>query len=461
MQNGKRTTSTEDRRFASEWVVVAQLLSRPEMLPAIHLSTEDFGHPRCRRIYEVIAELYEEDGAKGVDAVTVADKLKEDPLILVEVVEHWAMHRFEVQSHAAIVRRRAADRALRNAAADLVTAGEEGVDLYELARKKILDVERVEAGRSYPVKELTQELHEELELAKGGQSPTDFLRWGSPALDRLFLLPRGGVFTIGARPGEGKSLLMGWLRLKLLALGESILSVSTEMLGKEDHRRTVAQDVAVDVNDFLLDYNLTPNQHERYLTKLRQLEAKPLWYLDRTGRKSDICREIDRRRRLSGVTCVLVDHINEMYDPPNAKHGRRQELDACWLGLRRACQEGHDVPPATLFVASELTRPTKDKAHRKPSMNDLKGTGKGEEISSVVVVIHDPWKHDPKLPDDVLHLLVDKHRWGPRGELQFRYDRSRGHILGLSTKRDGAPLPTRDQPKQAEVPTTRHWSDND
>ena len=419
----------------SEKVVVASVIMRPAILPGLSLSSPEFGDPRMRETWEAINDLFADGGPGAVDAVTVSDKLKTDPLKLAEFCHEWSSGHFDVTAHAARVRRGAVTRAILKAAAGLEGSGEEGDALYELALKSITSVQRAEAGRSVPVAEISELLTQEVDNARGGEKP-DMLRWGDPFLDRLLSLPRGGVFVLGARPGDGKSIVMGWIRLKLAALGERILSVTTEMESHEDYRRTVAQDVAVDPNHWLLTYKLDPDMHRRYVERLRQLGALPMWYLDRTTSLRVICREIDRRRRLDGVTCVIVDHVNELYDSSTARQGRRQELDAIWLGLRRACQEGSDAPPCTLFIAGQLRRPEKGKENRRPYMSDLKGTGKGEEIASVVVLLHDRWQEkSEEHPRDELPAIVEKHRGGPKGTIFFRYDRDHGHILGLVSRR--------------------------
>lgn len=455
----------EDRewetRFASEYHVCAQLLLAPEHVPVAELSADDFEDPKCSEIFRAICAVYEEQGAEATDALSVADHLKGkygiDVYYLIDLTDSWVTGPTLARHHAKSIKRKAADRKIRKAAVEVSEAPEEGGELFGLARRTILDLERDEATQAGGAKQASSALEGEAQRAKAGKFP-EMIRWGSPKLDDFWSMPREGVHVIGGRPGEGKTNLMRWLKLKLLAHSESILSVVTEASDIEDHRGTAALAARVNPNDWLVKYRLTPEEHARYLARLRELGAKPLWYLDRTTRLPAIVHEIERLRRVHGITSVLVDHIHDIHDPVTAKRGRREELDAIWAGLCRACQDGKDAKPVSLFAAAELTRPPKDKRSRRPTKDDIKGSGKAEEVAYVVSLIHDPWLHDKDQPADELLLIVDKHRSGPKGVLKFRYDRDNGHILGLKSDRIDV---VSKGPKQETMPMRQHWTEDD
>lgn len=446
------------RDFASEYTVIAHLLEKPSLLPVIELETGDFAEPRCAKIWETVCDLYADHGPAGVDPITVAEAGGLELDVLLKLMAEWCVTSVTVPYHADVVRRQSADRQLRAAAADVLRSPEEGEDLYEFARKTIMAVESKSARGAVTVAEVTKRLQDELAAAQSG-TPPDRLRWGSPQLDKFLSLPRGGVLVVGARPGGYKSLLMGWIAERLTGLGESLLRVTTELEHYEDHRRTVAQAARVDANDWLISYRLDQEGYARYTAKLKEIGGRKIWYLSRTTRLRDVVREIKRLRRIHGITCVEVDHINEMCDPPTAGQGRRQELDSIWRGLRDACQEKEGGSPATLICAAECTRPPRDRAARLPTMNDFKGSGKAEEIADVAVLIHDPYKDDKDEPSGEILLLVDKNRHGPVGALKFRFDRAKGHVLGLATSR--AALPQRAAPQQQQIEDVpKHWMDD-
>lgn len=451
-------------RYESEYCVCGQLMVYPERLFLVELRPEEFGDVRAAAVYEAICDIHADGGKDAVDPVTIEQKLGKryglDSAALMQWVDRWDILGLNLEYHAQQIREQAAERALRAAGAEIARSPETGESLMALARLRIEEISRHKTAKSRSVSEFTAPLVQEIENAKAG-IPPEWFRWGNPMLDRLMSVPKGGAILIGARPGGGKSLMCGHLRLLAASRGERIAHYNTEMGDLQDHRRVVAQSARVDVNDWLVKYRLSDEHYDRYLKRLREVGALPMWVLDRVTDSNEICKDIVRRRAIDHVTLVVVDHLTDMHNPTMKGGNRTLEMAAMLQQLKRACTEGEGIPVATLIVAAMLHRPPKDDLGRAPTMSDFKYASKAEEIADVTLLIHDPHKHDENEPRDVLLGITDKYRHGSPGVIPFRYDRDHGHILGVAARRKEEPpkpapvIPFREPPKQ------RHWTDTD
>lgn len=441
-----------DTRFASEYAIVGRLLLSPAMLPHIELEPNDFGEPRMQAVYEAIVDRYYSEGPDSIDPITVADHLDGrmgvDLDFLVKLTDDWSLL-VNPTYHADRIREDAIERDLRKAAGEILKSPESGRSLFDLAREKLSRLTRAQRARSRPVSELTEPALAEVREARRG-NPPPMLRWGMPMLDRYLGLPRGGVLMLGARPGVGKSLVAGFLRHLAADMGERILFIPTELDALEDHRRSVAQVARVDVNDWLRDYRLSEEGFQRYEKAVRHIGGKPIWFLDRTTDVRLMAAEILRLRVIEGITLVILDHIHECYDSQFVGASRTQEMESMYGVLRRACTEGHDAPPATLVIAGQLVRPKPERVAHVPTMNEFKHSGKAEEIASIALILHDPYKHDEDKPRNELLGIVDKNRYGPCGVLRFAYNRDHGHVYGIAANPGTEPRET-GRPRQAQT----------
>ena len=169
----------EDRawetRFASEYHVCAQLLLAPEHVPVAELSADDFEDPKCSEIFRAICTVYEEHGADATDALSVAEQLQGrlgiDVYYLMDLTDSWVTGPTLARHHAQSIKRRAADRKIRKAAAEVSDAPEEGRELYGLARRTILDLERDEATHAGGAKQASTSLVSEAQNSRAGKFP--------------------------------------------------------------------------------------------------------------------------------------------------------------------------------------------------------------------------------------------------------------------------------------------------
>lgn len=438
----------------SERYVLSCFLLRPTLLGSVDLSVDEILDPKCAKFYGALTTL-DADGLP-FDAGVAAHVLEEDVDTdwFCEVMD-FAPHTQALDYHVQNIKRHAAEREVKKAAAEIYHGGGSGQDLLELAEEKLGKLDKQDDG---PIHESVAIEKLKVELRDG----VDMLETGYPDIDRYLAVRRGELITIGGIPNHGKSLLVGWLVTQYLAKGERVLWVTTETSAHQVEQRLAA--VKAEISTRKIDKSMPSRLRQAYLDALESHRGRSLWFWSEACESARVCGEIRLRRRRDNVSVVVVDHLNELVDERSRGSGRREMVEGIWLDLRQACR-GRGGPLATLLVVSQLNRAYAQRASGRPSMSDLRETGVGGQMSQIVVIVHRPNKdsNDDEKQDNVLDAAVEKNKDGPTGLIPFRFDAVNGHLLGpMTLRRDGgsmsAPQTTR---KQGSLDVPKHWTEGD
>jgi replicative DNA helicase len=142
--------------------------------------------------------------------------------------------------------------------------------------------------------------------------------------------------------------------------------------------------------------------------------------------RSQLRREIRR----SGIGLVIVDYLQLMRDPATARHGKRQEVDACSACLKKASIE-HGIPVVAL---SQLSRANENREDKRPKMSDLRESGGIEQDADNIFMLHreeyyhkgdQSWHSSNPGIADVAELIIEKQRNGATGVVKLGWDRGR------------------------------------
>lgn len=244
-----------------------------------------------------------------------------------------------------------------------------------------------------------------------------------PELNRLIKGWRpGALYTVGARPGVGKTIMGVQAALGLSRHG-SVSFVSLEMPERELHARVIAQTAEVALGR--LDgtgEDATPlddRDWQRIATQRPSWAEMPLAILDKSGTTvTDIkshARSVARRKPLAAV---VVDYL-QLLEPTRDQASRpRYEIVSGFSRALKLLAKELDVP---VIALAQLNRESvKDK--RPPTLADLRDSGAIEQDSDVVMLMHQP----DEMGQDI-DVMVAKNRHGVRGvaELTRRGEFSR------------------------------------
>lgn len=238
---------------------------------------------------------------------------------------------------------------------------------------------------------------------------------------------RGGtLWTIGARPGIGKSAFsLNYVMQVLLHQPEAYIDhFSLEMTSTENFHRLVAYHTGIAVNRL---HNpcplLQPQEKEQVRAVLPQLAQHHLWLHDKFLILPEIIKVIrehaQQARQAQQPYLALIDYL-QITALTRVRHrltDRRLEIEAITRELKLLTNE-LDIP---IILFSQLNRELEKRTDRTPQLADLRESGSIEQDSNCVAFLY---LDDPVAERNAtrhINLVFRKNRSGRLGELHFNF----------------------------------------
>lgn len=384
--------------LAAERAVLSVMMRRPEAidLAAGLLGAADFYRAGHARIFEAILAMRRRD--LDVDLVTLVSQLRSTgniepaggPSGVASLLEAPAAAS-NLASYAAQVRDAAARRdahrlAERFAAGCLDPAHDLATNISELAGA----LAEIQAGPPRSMEHLRDGLPE-IFLGQDGA----IVPWGLECLSALEVTP-GRLCTLAARPGKGKTAMLGTITLAAARAGWNVLFFSLEMTGLEIRQRLLSGFSGIPLAD------VVHRRDPRLPAEASRLADLPIWIRDESTARLDVeaittaVRNFDQRPAL-----VLIDYLQLV--------GTRIRFERRYEAIGHVCRELKHMAlrlGVPVIAAAQLSRAAEERAGR-PQLSDLRESGEIEQTSNQVVLMHRG--DDPAQTD----LKVAKNRHGP------------------------------------------------
>lgn len=255
-----------------------------------------------------------------------------------------------------------------------------------------------------------------------------FIETPWPSLNRIIggLRP-GAVYTVGSRPGVGKSVLGIELGLVMAQHG-GVALFSLEMSQDDVNKRILANQKQIPMNRLMSPSELTDVDY-RKIAEWRNEFRRP-FAVNKSpqvtiGEIRRFARNVDRRDPLAGV---VVDYLQLMGQAPNDKRARQEFVSDMSRNLKLLAME-LDVP---VVMLSQLNRELEGRNNGMPKLSDLRESGSIEQDSDVVLLLHRDIVDEGKAHE--LQMIVAKNRHGAPGGLTLDFA---GHYSKLREPHGG------------------------
>lgn len=402
--------------LASERLTIGAVLAghKPEPLTKI-VQPCDFYQPRHEAIWHAVVRVTEAGNPVDIASVRLAlDHIgaNVDPLYLAElygeasITANGSWHAERVAEEARARRLVAAGVAIMQAgeARNLTSAEAQGV-----ARAR-LEEALTDTGPS-ELATIGEILPAVIDQAQNGRGHALSTPW--PDLDRLIggMAP-GRLVVIGARPGGGKSISGTNLAARMAGHhGHGVLIVSPEMDRREVVQRITASECRVNLGD-LIAGTVDERSWQKINDGYAHAEALPILVDDSASPTISSIRghAKEAQARYPDLALIVVDYL-QLLSIPEAPKGssRATALGIVSRGLKVLARE----TGACVVAMAQLNREGVKNGNR-PTMGDLRESGSIENDADQVILLHRP---DDELPE--VDALVDKNRWGPKGQAQL------------------------------------------
>ena len=397
----------------AEIAVLGAILREPACLVEVidELTPEHFYNSMRKHIYETMLEL-EMEGVE-ISLVTVKDEVKDDVGLsdLVDLQES-VFTSAKILSDANILKEKCfARRIITNAhkAVKDVYAGEDVQEIMDRLSGTALDSVQKDATWA----SILHESFDEIDARREGR--VSLIKSGIYKLDDILggFAP-GKLIVIGGRTSQGKTALMCQIALNAVSrLKKGVALFELEMTSTELACRFVAMEARVNLYKYMTG-GLSAEEYSEVSKVMSSMPSMPLHIFDRPRVSLEYVRAKAKRLKARyDIGLICVDYLQLMLMPRAERHDL--SVGVITGGLKSLAKE-LSIP---VVLLSQLSR-DETKTNRRPTLSDLRNSGCIEQDADVVIFT---WLPDVVNGANKATLIVAKHRNGPTGEIDLKFNR--------------------------------------
>lgn len=299
----------------------------------------------------------------------------------------------------------------------------------DTAIKQLQGITQGKKGNLQSPMEMANQFMDYINLAAKGQAKT-FTPTGYRNLDDILSggLVSGGMITIAARPGTGKTTVALNIAENVAASGKPILYVSLEMPSVQLWSCRVAMVSGLNRSTVYTGGFQQDKDWVRFNDAVQAIAERPFYIRDVPSTIDDI---ESQARCIDGLSLIIIDHMGLV--KYRGKSGSRYEIMTDISHRIKQMAMALKVP---IIALCQLNRGTVQRSDKRPNMADLRDSGAIEEDSDVVCLLY---REAEYLPDDKqpkswevqeIDFIIDKNRHGRKGLVSLGYCGATSRISG-------------------------------
>ncbi len=243
-------------------------------------------------------------------------------------------------------------------------------------------------------------------------------------VDRVFNggLRGGMLWTIGARPGVGKSAFALNLIEQAIKFAPQLTVdlFSLEMTATDNYQRIVACETGVAAGKFTNPYQMSTAEKDQVRAGIAKLDTQQLHLHDKLLILPQIIKVIRAHaaKAAPGDYVAVIDYLQIIsLDRLTARNDRRQEIEMITRELKLLTNE-LGIP---IILFSQLNRELEKRVDRTPQLADLRESGSIEQDSNTVSFLYPVSNSEEHKQVRHLNLIFRKNRSGCLAELAFTF----------------------------------------
>ena len=257
---------------------------------------------------------------------------------------------------------------------------------------------------------------------------------GFKNLDNLLQgFQRSDLIILAGRPSVGKTALSLTLALNILQNSQlPLIFFSLEMSKEQIMYRILSAETTISQTK-LKNGQLDQNDWIK-LTKVIKIIAKLPFFIDETASLSIQ----DLRLKLKSILlkqakigAIIIDYLQLMESSSFKTTNRVQELSYITRSLKNLAKE-FNIP---IIALSQLSRNVDNRIDQKPILSDLRESGSIEQDADLVLMLYHSKTDNLNRRQKALitDLIIAKHRNGPIGTVQFKFEQDYTKFIESST----------------------------
>jgi replicative DNA helicase len=345
-----------------------------------------------------------------------------------------------IEMYARIVTDHYIKRRLIDTSSRLVeSAFDEKGEAKEILDKAEMDILSIAQHRSHkdfiPVKDALAESFDRLdELHKRGSALRGISTGFTDLDNKLAGMQDSNLIILAARPGQGKTAFALNILQHIAVHDKQTVGIFSLEMSKEElvDRLLVSQ---ADVDAWRLKTGkLDDSDFTKLSEAMGELAEAPIFIDDTPGMNLFEMRTKARRLQVSqNLKFLVVDYL-QLIDPGKRYDNRVQEVSIISQSLKNLARE-LKIP---IMAVSQLSRAVEHRGEKKPQLADLRESGAIEQDADVVMFIYrqDQGEQLETWDQQMVKLLIAKHRNGPGGEIDLIFKGDRIRFYGVDKKRE-------------------------
>jgi replicative DNA helicase len=413
------------------------------------LNPSDFYKKAHSLIYETIFKLWERH--EPIDILSVTAELRKNEILkevggsayLTDLVNSVPTSS-HVLHYGKIVKEKRTLRELINASAEITDKAfhpeNEDIDsLLDLVEQRIFSISQQGTFKNFvPISEELKGAYERIEnLHKGDKGEMRGVPTGFIDLDNILSgLQKSDLIIVGARPSYGKSsLCLDIARNAAVKYNLPVGIFSLEMSREQVVDRLIAAESGVDLWQLRTGRLKEEVDFEMVQSALDRLSRAPLFIDDTPSPNIIQIRSMARRLQAEhkGLALLVVDYLQLIQGRTNYESVVQQVTEIS-RGLKSISRE-LNIP---VIAVSQLSRAVDQREGKMPRLSDLRESGSIEQDADVVMLIH-PKDRGPDTPpneQNVVEIIIAKHRNGPTGSIGLFFDKNRASFSSLEKRNE-------------------------
>ena len=432
----------------AEKSLLGAILRDDELFPEVleRVGAEDFYDKKHVLIFQALKSIY--DHNQQIDLTTARAELSKMKALkeiggapyLVELTNYTPTTAHAL-SYADLVEKASTRRHLIKAGTKIVEGAydesKEVSDLLGDAEKELFKVsDKTIKSDFVEMSDLLVDAFNRMENLHKNRGTLRGLKTGFPDIDKKIAgFQKGDLIIIGGRPGMGKTTLGQNFIYNVADINKKpVLFFSLEM-GRDQIIDRMLSPIA-DVEAWKIrDGNISDEEFTRIGDALGAMSDVPILIDDTSGLSILEIRNRARRAKHDHDICmVVIDYLQLIRSSDRYAGNRVQEVTEISTNLKVLARE-LNVP---VIALAQLNRQVTGRDDPRPTLSDLRDSGSIEQDADIVMLIHRPDYYNKNKPDyvptNITELLIEKHRNGETGKLEFYFDGKHDQFLSIDKK---------------------------
>ena len=413
------------------------------------LKPESFYVDAHGKIYRAIQNLFAR--SQPIDLLTVSEELRKEGQLesvggayyLSELTNKIGSSA-NVEFHARIVIQKFIQRELIHISNDIIKdAYEDTTDVFDLldgAEKRIYEItdknlRNATQGIGQLVSKSVMQIDEL--ISNDGGVIQDSVPSGYKDLDNfIFGWKATDLVIVAARPSMGKTaFVLNVARNAAVDYNMPVAIFSLEMGGVQLAKRLISMETEIDAQK-VTNGKMTEAEFAHLRDKVERLAQAPIYINDQPAiNVYELRAQCRRLQNAHGIKMVIIDYLQLMSGGNDKGMNREQEISNISRSLKGLAKE-LNIP---VIALSQLNRSVETRGgDKKPQLSDLRESGSIEQDADMVMFLYRPEYY--KIDEDkdgvslkgIAEIIVAKHRNGPVGSVQLRFQNNYGRFYDLN-----------------------------